>query len=101
VGVVPGDLNFDGVVDQSELNGVLAAYWPSSPWLFMTNAEKLPDGRFQFALTNANTWDFHVLVSTNLANWETLPGLAVPVYQFFDSQAASNAPRRFYRLQYP
>ena len=94
-----GDLNGDGVVDQSELNAVLANYWPNSPWLQMTNAQKLPDGRFQFALTNASAWNFSVEASTNFLDWNFL-GPAYPVYQFLDPEG-TNAPMRFYRLRWP
>ena len=69
---VPGDLNGDGIVDQSELNLVLMNYWTRSPWLYMTNAAKLCDGAFQFALTNTSGWNFTVLVSTNLSDWTNL-----------------------------
>ena len=97
--VAPGDLNGDGVVDQSELNTVLSNYWPNSGWLQMTNPMKLSDGSFQFALTNANSWDLSVLVSSNLIDWDFL-GPAFPVYQFYDPQG-TNAPDRFYRLRWP
>ena len=96
-----GDLNGDGIVDQEELNAVLANYWASSPWLYMTNPASLGGGFFQFALTNATGWNFTVMASSNLVDWTTLPGLAYPVYQFYDSEAASNAPVRVYRLRYP
>jgi hypothetical protein len=96
---VPGDLNGDGMVDQSELDAVLASYWPNSPWLQMTNPMKLPDGFFQFALTNASAWNFSVEVTTNLMNWEFL-GTAFPVYQFLDP-LSTNAPQRHYRLRWP
>jgi hypothetical protein len=86
-------------VDQRELDAVLANYWPDSPWLYMTNVASLGGGTFQFALTNANNWDFSVLVSTNFVDWELL-GPAFPVYQFLDT-AATNAPQRFYRLRWP
>jgi hypothetical protein len=97
---VPGDLNGDGIVDQNELNAVLANYWAHSPWLYMTNPMSLGNGIFQFALTNASGWNFTVLVSTNLLDWTNLPGAAYPVYQFVDPDA-TNSPGRFYRLRYP
>jgi len=54
----------------------------------------------QFALTNANNWDFiSVLVSTDLIDWQYL-GPATPMYQFVDPQA-TNGPTRFYRLSWP
>jgi hypothetical protein len=73
-----GDLNGDGIVDQNELNAVLANYWASSPWVYMTNPLSLGGGFFQFALTNATGWNFTVLASTNLADWTNLSGPACP-----------------------
>lgn len=64
----------------------------------MTNAQKFPDGRFQFALTNASAWNFSVEVTTNFT-WVPL-GPAYPVYQFHDPDG-TNAPMRFYRLRWP
>lgn len=98
--IVPGDTNGDGIVDQAELNVVLANYWAHSPWVYMTNAARLCDGRFQFELTNASAWNFTVLVTTNLMDWTNLPGPAYPVYQFRDPEG-TNAPQRFYRLRWP
>jgi hypothetical protein len=94
-----GETNADGIVDQNELNAVLANYWPNSPWVTMTNTAGLGTLNVQFALTNANNWDFSVLVSTNLTDWQYL-GKATPMYQFTDP-SATNAPRRYYRLQWP
>ncbi len=87
------------IVDQTVLNAVLANYWPNSPWVSMTNNSGLGSTNVQFALTNANNWDFSVLVSTNLTDWQYL-GPATPVYQFTDP-TATNAPQRYYRLQWP
>ena len=39
--VIVGDVNGDGRVDQSELDAVLASYWPTSPWLYLTNTAGL------------------------------------------------------------
>jgi hypothetical protein len=97
--VIPGDTNGDGVVDQAELDVVLANYWPHSARIAMTNAVALGNGKFQFVLTNASGWDFTVEVSTNLMSWDAL-GTARPVYQFSDP-AATNQPRRYYRLRWP
>jgi hypothetical protein len=87
-------------VDQTELDAVLASYWPNCSWLYMTNPATLGGGYFQFALTNANSWDFSVLVSTNIVDWTELPGRAYPVYQFLDPEA-TNSPGRYYRLRWP
>jgi hypothetical protein len=97
--IVPGDLNGDGLVDQSELDTALASYCLNSTWLEMTDALKLSDGLFQFALTNATAWNFSVEVTTNLVDWEFL-GPAFPVYQFLDAEG-TNAPQRHYRLRWP
>jgi hypothetical protein len=101
VGVVPGDLNGDGIVDQNELNGVLSNYWANSPLLMMTNLVSLGGGVFEFALTNLTGWNFSVLSSSNLIDWEVLPNPAIPAYRFSDSHSASGAPQKFYRLRYP
>jgi hypothetical protein len=95
----PGETNADGVVDQNELNAVLANYWPNSPWVSMTNVAGLGSVNVQFALTNVNNWDFSVLVSTNLIDWQYL-GPATPMYQFVDPKA-TDGPTRFYRLSWP
>jgi hypothetical protein len=97
--LIPGDLNGDGKVDQSELNIVLSNYWPHSPWIEMTNVAGLGTTNVQFALTNATGWNFSVEVSTNLMNWDFL-GPAFPFYQF-DDPAATNEPQRYYRLRWP
>jgi uncharacterized repeat protein (TIGR01451 family) len=96
---IPGDVNGDGIVDQGELNAVLANYWPNSPWVWMTNTAGLGSTNVQFSLTNTVAWNFSVLVSTNLVDWQYL-GTASPVYQFGDTQA-TNAAQRFYRLRWP
>jgi uncharacterized repeat protein (TIGR01451 family) len=96
-----GDLNGDGIVDQDELNAVLANYWASSQWLYMSNPVSLSGGFFQFALTNATGWNFTVLASSDGLDWTNLPGPAYPVYQFNDPAAAGKAPVRLYRLRWP
>ncbi len=95
-----GDINGDAMVDQSELDAVLANYWPYCPWLYMTNAVSLGGGVFEFSLTNATAWNFTVMASTNLVDWTNLPAPALPVYQFIDPEA-TNQPQRSYRLRWP
>lgn len=95
----PGDSNADGIVDSAELDAVLANYWPHSPWLYMTNTSGLGGSNVQFGLTNASGWNFSVLMSTNLSDWELL-GPAFPMYQFTDPDA-TNTPLRYYRLRWP
>jgi hypothetical protein len=97
--IVSGDLNGNGVVENLELQQVLANYWANNPWLQMTNPAKLNDGLFQFALTNEAVWNFSVNVTTNFTDWNFL-GPAFPVYQFFDP-ASTNDPQRYYRLRWP
>jgi hypothetical protein len=100
--IIPGDLNNDGLVAQSELNAVLTNYWSNSPWVTLTNFSRLCDGQFQFQLTNSTAWNFSVLVSSNVTatNWSYL-GVAYPEYQFVDPAATNLAPRRYYRLRWP
>ena len=87
------------MVDLSELSTVLANYWPTSPWLQMTNAAGLGGTNITFALTNATAGAFSVESSTNLADWEFL-GPATPRYEFTDTNAPA-VPQRFYRLRWP
>ena len=98
--IVLGDANNDGMVSQGELNVVLTNYWSNSPWVTLTNAEKLSNGTWQFVLTNATAWDFSVLTGTNLTgtNWSYL-GVANPAYTFVDTNSV--AGERFYRLRWP
>ena len=96
---VPGDTNGDGIVDQNELDAVLANYWPYSPWLYMTNVAGLGGTNVTFALTNSTAGAFSVEYSTDLMNWIYL-GPATPRYLFTDTNAPA-VPQRFYRLRWP
>ena len=96
VGLPLGDANGDGIIQDSELNGALAAYFANGS-LYMTNPTKLSGGIFEFGLTNLIGWNLNVEVSTNLATWTNLPTGASPVYQFLDPES-TNAPQRYYRL---
>lgn len=95
----PGDVDGDGVVEQSELDAVLAGYWPTSPWLYLTNVAGLGDTNVTFALTNSTAGAYSVWMSTNLVDWEYL-GPATPRYEFTDTNAPA-IPQRFYRLNWP
>jgi hypothetical protein len=115
--IVPGDLNGDGIVDQSEfaavltnLNGngivsqaeldmVLSNYWPYSPWLYMTNVAGLGGTTVTFALTNSIAGAFGVEYTTNFMDWFFL-GPATPRYLFTDTNAPTQ-PQRHYRLRWP
>lgn len=97
--VVVGDSNGDGAVDQSELDDVLAGYWPTSPWLSMTNTAGLGRTNVTFALTNSTAGAYSVLMSTNLNDWQYL-GPATPRYEFTDTNAPA-LPQRYYRLRWP
>ena len=97
--VAPGDLNGDGIVDQGELNLVLSNYWPTSPWLYMTNTAGIGGTNVTFALENSTAGAYSVLMSTNLADWEYL-GPATPRYEFLDTNAPAT-PQRYYRLRWP
>ena len=97
VGMISGDGNGNGIVDASEVNDALAAYWQQSP-VIMTNAAVLGGGLFEFGLTNMVGWNFNVQVSTNFVDWTPLPTTAYPVYHFMDAEA-TNAPNRFYRVR--
>ena len=92
----PGDANGDGVVDQAELDATLANYWPTSPWLYLTNVAGLGGENVTFALSNSTAGAYSVLMSTNLVDWEFL-GPAWSALEFYDP-GAMNPPPRYYRL---
>ncbi len=97
--LAPGDFNGDGVVDQNELNLVLSNYFPTSPFLQMTNVAGLGGTNVTFALTNSLAGAFNVEYTTNLVNWLFL-GPATPRYLFTDTNAPA-VPQRYYRLRWP
>jgi len=97
--VLLGDANGDGVLEQGELDAVLAGYWPTSPWLYITNVAGLGRTNVTFALTNSTAGAYSVWMSTNLIDWEYL-GPATPRYEFTDTNAPA-MPQRFYRLSWP
>jgi hypothetical protein len=96
---VTGDADGNGIVSQSELDGVLSNYFPYSPWLRMTNVAGLGGTNVTFALSNSTAGAFSVEYSTNLTNWYFL-GPATPLYEFDDTSAPA-VPRRYYRLRWP
>ncbi len=96
---VSGDLNGDGLVSQSELETVLSNYFPTSPFLKITNVAGLGGTNVTFALTNSLEGAFSVEYSTNLANWYFL-GPATPRYFFTDTNTPAG-PQRYYRLRWP
>ena len=67
------------------------------------NTKLLGNGAFQFAYTNSSGQGSMVYASTNLVDWASL-GVATQIssglYQFTDT-AATNYPRRFYKLRTP
>jgi hypothetical protein len=97
--VLLGDADGDGGVEQNELDAVLAGYWPTSPWLYMTNTAGLGGTNVSFTLTNSTAGAYSVWMSTNLSDWQYL-GPAIPRYLFCDTNAPA-IPQRFYRLSWP
>jgi hypothetical protein len=94
-----GDLNGDGLVSQTELDQILTNYWPTSPWLALTNVAGLGEPNVTFALSNSTAGAYSVEMSTNLADWEYL-GPATSRYEFTDTNAPAQ-PQRYYRLRWP
>ena len=93
-----GDLNGDGLVSQGELDQILTNYWPTSPWIYLTNVAGLGESNVTFELSNATVGTFSVLMSTNLMDWDFL-GPAMPRYELADTNAP--AVQRYYRLRWP
>jgi hypothetical protein len=93
--LVPGDTDGNGIVDQAELNAVLAHYWASSP-PYIANTASSGKTNFTFTITN---FTFTVQFITNLANpnWQNL-GQAR--FQFTDPNAVIGQ-QRYYRLVTP
>jgi hypothetical protein len=96
---IPGDINGDGIVSQSEFEAVYGYYVTNSPWLYLTNVAGLGGTNITFALSNSMVGSYTVQYSTNLVNWLPL-GLATPRFLFTDTNAPAN-PQRYYRLVYP
>jgi hypothetical protein len=96
---LPGDANGDGIVDQSELDGVYINFLLTSPSLVMTNIVGLGETNVSFGLSNSPLGAYSVEVSTNLIDWQFL-GPATPRYLFTDTNTPAG-PQRYYRLRYP
>jgi len=98
----PGDIDGDGIVDQTELTTVVSNYWQTSPPA-MESVVSPSNTVFQFGLTNLSSINVHVLASTNVAaplmDWIDI-GPATLRYQFTDPDA-TNHPQRFYQLIWP
>lgn len=95
----PGDVDGNGIVSQVELDGVLSNYWPSSAFVYITNAAAVSGNRFILELPNPGAWSFTVESSTNLTTWTPFTN-ASPGYLFTDPRA-TNATPRSYRLRWP
>lgn len=98
-GLVPGDINRNGVVEEWELGAVLSHYFQTSPFLFITNSAGLGGTNVTFAVTNALAASISVEATTNLIDWEYV-GPATPRYGFTDTNAPA-IPNRSYRLRWP
>ena len=96
---IPGDIDGDGFVSQSELDAVYGHYVTNSPWLYMTNVAGLGSPNVTFALSNSVVGGYSVEYSTNLTDWHPLSP-AEPRYFFMDTNAPA-VPYRYYRLVYP
>jgi hypothetical protein len=97
--VAHGDLNGDGIIDQSEINAALAPILQNSPFLEITNSVGLGSSHIVFSLSNATAGAFSVESSTNLQDWNFL-GPALPRYEFVDTNTPAG-PQRYYRLRWP
>ena len=97
--LIPGDIDNDGIVSESELNAVYGHYVTNSPWLAMTNVAGLGGTNVTFSLTNSVGGSFTVEYTTNLVDWQPL-GAATPRFEFNDTNAPTS-PVRHYRLRYP
>ena len=81
----------NGIVDQADLNAVLAHYWSQSP-PYITNSTFPGQTNFYFNITN---FSFKVQFSTDLLKWTNLNS---PASIFFTDTNAVSGPARYYRL---
>jgi hypothetical protein len=101
-GVVAGDINGDGIVDDAEFASVLTSYYQSAPPTISSVTS--PSGTtFSFGLSNLNSLSPTVLATTNVAlplnQWDSI-GSASLFYRFVDP-TATNYSQRFYELRFP
>jgi hypothetical protein len=74
---------------------------PADAPTLLTDPTRLPDGAFRFSYTNSSSQPGTVYASTNLTNWAatgTATQFAPGLFRFTDT-AATNHPRRFYKLR--
>ena len=81
----------NGIVDQADLNAVLAHYWAQSP-PYITNSTFPGQTNISFNITN---FSFTVQFTTDLKNWTNLNS---PVSISFTDTNAVNGTVRYYRL---
>lgn len=93
--LVPGDTDYNGFVDQEELNAVLAHYWAKSP-PYIGNIAIAGQTSFTFTITN---FTFGVEFTTDPANPDWQP-LGRAYFQFTDPNAVVDE-QRYYRLVAP
>jgi hypothetical protein len=101
-GIVAGDINGDGIVDDAEFASVLTSYYQSAPPTISSVTS--PSGTtFLFGLSNLNSLSPTVLATTNVAlplnQWDSI-GSASLFYRFVDP-TATNYSQRFYELRFP
>lgn len=97
-----GDIDGNGIVDQTEFSTVVSNYWQTAPPVMQSVISPSNTG-FQFGVANLDSLNFHVLATTNVAeplvNWQDV-GPATLRYQLTDPDA-TNYPARFYQLVWP
>jgi hypothetical protein len=96
--IIVGDLNGDGIIEATEVNGLVSNYFDNLGPVLITNPVVAGGGQFDFAISNLPAWSFNVQASSDLQTWTNLPTAAIPYYQFTDPQA-TNSSYRYYRLR--
>lgn len=96
-GPVPGDLNGDGAVDETDLKALTSTVLSNQPPAF-SEFHLLSTNEFEFSIVQIQSLGFSVRVSTNMVDWELLPVTAR--FSFTDTNAFL-LPQRYYRLRWP